>query len=152
MKGKKDIVKKLLRMVPLVFLLLASTAQADITVMSFSGSDEVCNHVAGLWKGEGDVSLYGFPCHYNGTANITALSDPKIYNLDVNLTGGNHFWCPNESVSFPGSCEAGNIKIHTDYADLNGTLNSAGTSAQLHGVVYVSKIPVKVNNIRFDKQ
>ncbi len=136
--------KKLLSVVSLVFLLATSTAQADIVVTGLSADDDVCNHVAGLWKGESDVSLYGLPCHYNGTANITALSDPKTYNLDVNLTGGNHVWCPDESIMLSGSCDKGKIIIRADNANLDGSLDSTGTAAHLHGDVYVTKMRIKV--------
>ena len=135
-----------------LFLMFSVAARADVVVGTLSFADgDVCDHVAGLWQGGSDVSIAGLPCHYDGKANITPLSDPHMYSLDVDLTGGNHFWCPNTSIVLPGSCEKGSITIHTNNASLSGELNSAGTHASLHGEVYYSVFTIKVKSIEVNK-
>jgi hypothetical protein len=82
------------------------------------------------------------------------MTGSNSFSMNVILDYDSGFFlCPkHKEIPLEGSCTDGNITLKTDIAKLEGTVNDAGTSADLHGTVTIGTTTASVNNLHLDKR
>lgn len=148
---------KMKGLIILMGFLCAQAAYANIIVKSSRiGAADICSQLPGTWSGSGTVKAGIITCKYHGTATITPGSDTKTFNMNVTLERESGICPAQETLQLPGSCDNGNIKLQTDDANLGGSINSAGTSADLSGTVSFtvlgSRVTADVDDMDLQKQ
>jgi|GEM_PF-2667073 len=136
-------------------IFLTSSAQANIIIQTPNNAD-VCANLAGVWAGGGKVSAGIIQCHYHGTVNITKTAGDNNYNMDVVLRKDDGICPDDEKLQLPGTCSNGVINLHTQDANLNGSMNPAGTAIDLAGnvtfTVLGSRVKADVSDMHMQKQ
>jgi hypothetical protein len=141
--------------------LLANTAYANIIAQSLSlSSHDVCTKIEGLWTGNGtikaNIGLIPVTCRYSGSGNLSAGAAPNtfIMNILLHVESG---MCPdNVRFILPGNCHDGIVDLKTDRANLTGTIDPDGNSADISGTVSIPimgrDVTANVENMHLQKQ
>lgn len=140
--------------------LCSTLAHADI-VLGSAGED-VCSKLPGTWEGKGHVSALSgvVNCEYRGNGVVTADTQPGNYSVHVVLKPESGI-CPPEDMVLAGTCSNGMIVLHRDDADLTGSMDAEGKTADVKGQVrFEVDIPIvgkktvtaNVTNLHLTKQ
>lgn len=136
-------------------LLFSSLAHADVIFRSTAPN--FCSSLAkSTWAGAGEVIALGgiVRCTYKGGAKVADSKDSTNFFTHVSLTKtSGPDKCPeSEEMNFQGKCSNGVVSLHTDLANLSGTLEAEGTQVTLSGSVNINGIKADVKNMHLVKQ
>jgi hypothetical protein len=132
--------KKLALLITLNLSLIA-TAHADIIINAPYSNGDVCDLIAGSWKGNGKASEWGvINCVYTGSGTIESTpgsGQMTIKDLILKIDASQSSWfCPStETLQLSGQCHNGKILIQNDSAKLNGELTADAKQANVNGTI-----------------
>lgn len=143
-----------------VVSLFSTVAQADILMRS--SASNACSKLPGHWIGDGTVqALSGLVnCRYHGDGKIEKGDTSDNFVMHIKLTTDSPVCPTSEIIDFDGSCSDGKIILHTNLANLSGSIDASGTSANVAGDVTFEvdmpwggkqKVKATVNDMKLNK-
>jgi hypothetical protein len=145
-------VKKLASVVAMGLLAAGAVAHADIQV-KFAGTSpanaDVCDRLAGAWKGDGHVSAFLLSCSYTGAGEVVNLGGGQ-YTVHVDLKTSSGWPCRDMNTILPATCHNGNIQIQTNDVQLSGTTDG-NTASFRDGSITFSGITANIDYINLTR-
>ena len=115
-----------------------------------------CDQLIGLWAGSGDINAAFVRCQYHQLVTITSGSDMNSIMLDIKLTKESGACPTEESIQLKGTCINGIVKLQTNNASFNLSMNNEDTAIDLSGFVYIEvkglMIRANVTDVHLQKQ